>query len=64
MILKPSYALEPSYMCSNKVEIFCYIVLLGDINYLWHYFYLFQINFKLKLCILNETIIKNCTYLI
>ena len=50
--------LEPSYTRSYKEEIFCHIVLLGDINYSIALFYLFQINLKQKLCILNETIIK------
>ena len=50
--------LEPSYTRSYKVEIFCHSVLLGDVNYLIALFYLFQINFKAKLCISNETIIK------
>ena len=34
MILKPSYTFEPLYTHSHKVEIFCHIVLLGDIDYL------------------------------
>ena len=48
MILKPSYVLEPSYTHSYKVEIFCHIVLLGDINYFIALFYLFQSNFYSK----------------
>ena len=58
MILKPSYALEPLYMRNYKVEIFGHIVLLRDIKLFIALFYLFQINFKVKLGISNETIIE------